>query len=87
MQGDFSLPFWNNTGDIPRKFRKWFIDNAKKKWNDNKNHSMRRIFDRCQGFIDDATAFQPDRVDSETWMNHLLTYEKSSQDDESGLVK
>ena len=56
IQGDFSLPAWNDTGDIPRKFCKWFNDNARKKWNDNKNHCMHRSFDRCQGFIDDATA-------------------------------
>ena len=47
MKGDFSLPAWNDTEIIPRKFRKWFNDNARKfrkwfndnarkKWNDNK---------------------------------------------------
>ena len=87
MQDDFSLPAWNNTGDIPRKFHKWFNDNARKKWNDNKNRSLCRTFDRCQGSINDATALQPDKVGNKTWMNLLSTFEKNSQDDESGLVK
>ena len=83
----FLLPAWNDTGDILKKFRKWFNDNVRKKWNNNKNRPLRRTFDRCQGSLDDAIALQPDRVDSETWMNFLLTYEKNNQDDGSGLVK
>ena len=52
-----------------------------------KKYSLCRTFDRCQGSIDDTTTLQPDRVDSETWMNLLSTYEKNSQDDGSELVK
>lgn len=65
----------------------WFNENARHKWNDNKNRALRRMFDRCQGSIEEASAHPPAMIDNETWTSLLSTYKKNNEDDGSGMVR
>src|SRR5205809_7994137 len=45
MQGIFALPPWTDQGAVATKFRQWFNYVANKRWSDNKNRSLRRIYE------------------------------------------
>lgn len=81
------MPAWNDNSDTANQFRKWFNRSAQHKWNQHKNRSLRRMFDRCKGNIEVASTHPPPQIDSETWSNLLSTYKKNSENDGSGSVK
>ena len=64
-------------GEVVKKFREWFNDSARHKWNDHKNRTLHRTFVRCKNSIAEASAHPPAQINSETWASLLSTYEKN----------
>lgn len=87
MQPMFTLPDWNDQHDSAVEFRKWFNNNARQRYNDNKWRSLYRTFERCNGDIAMASQHVPPRLDRDTWVALCQQYAANILPDESGLVK
>ena len=77
MHETIALPPWNDMGQVAKKFRKWFNDSARHKWNDHKNHTLHRTLVRCHNSIAEASAHPLAYIDNETWSSLLSTYENN----------
>ena len=87
MYAIFSLSEWGDQRKVAVDFRKWFNDNARHRFNDNKWRSMYRTFKRYKGDVAMAIQHVPENLDSDTWAALCEQYAEHMLPDESGLVK
>jgi hypothetical protein len=86
MQPIFSLPPWGDLSERSSKFRVWFNQNARQRFNDHKWRSLIRTFEKFNGDVALAVQHVPDCLDSETWEALCHQYAANVLPDDSGKV-